>query len=65
MTTTDSEPKQKRWLTIEELESEYGFNRHTQSRMRHLKTIPFSKVGKQIRYDRELINEWLESKRVN
>jgi len=42
----------KRWLTIEDVAYEYGFKSNTQKRMRHLKLIPFSKVGKQIRYDR-------------
>jgi len=43
----------KRWLTPTELEAEYGFSKSTQAKMRMISnkyTIPFSKVGKFIRY---------------
>ena len=63
MTTNHTEPPLKRWLTIEDVSSEYGFNRNTQSRMRRFKLIPFSKVGKSIRYDRLALNKWLEENR--
>jgi hypothetical protein len=64
MSCNPTNPPLKRWLTIEELDSEYGFNRTTQKRMRHLKIIPFSKVGKKIRYDRVELDKWLESHRI-
>lgn len=54
---------QKRWLTPTELELEYGFSKSSQAKMRMLSnksTIPFSKVGKFIRYDRFAIDKWLE-----
>ena len=54
----------KRWLTIEDVAHEYGFKSNTQKRMRHLKLIPFSKVGKQIRYDRIELDRWLEDNRA-
>ena len=53
----------KRWLTPLELQAEYGFTKSTQAKMRMVSTsstIPFSKIGKFIRYDRFLIDEWLE-----
>ena len=63
MTTNHDKPPLNRWLTIEDVEREYGFNRNTQYRMRKLKKIPFSKVGKKIRYDRIELNKWLEDNR--
>lgn len=58
----------KRWLTPEELEAEYGFSQSTQGKMRMASTgstLPFSKIGgKYIRYDRYLIDKWLEHNQV-
>ena len=58
----------KRWLTPEELEAEYGFSQSTQAKMRMRATgsnLPFNKIGaKYIRYDRHLINKWLENHQV-
>lgn len=57
----------KRWLNPSELESEYGFSKSTQAKMRmahNSSTIPFSKVGKFIRYDRHEIDKWLEEHQV-
>jgi hypothetical protein len=54
----------KRWLNPSELENEYGFSKSSQSKMRmasNSSTLPFSKVGKFIRYDRLAIDEWLEN----
>lgn len=59
----------KRWLTPLDLESEYSFSKSTQSKMRmssNASTIPFSKIGsKFIRYDRVLIDKWLEDHQIN
>ena len=61
MTANQTEVLQpKRWLTIQDLESEYNFKYSYQRDLRRKKLIPFSKVGKQIRYDRALIDQWLE-----
>lgn len=58
----------KRWLNPLELAQEYGFSVSTQSKMRMLSnssSIPFSKIGgKYIRYDRLLIDDWLEDHQV-
>lgn len=58
----------KRWLSPDDLEDEFGFSKSTQSKMRmssNPSTIPFSKIGgKYIRYDRALINQWLEDHQV-
>ena len=58
----------KRWLSPDDLEIEYGFSKSTQSKMRmaiNSSTIPFSKIGgKYIRYDRLLIDGWLEEHQV-
>ena len=58
----------KRWLSPADLEAEYGFSQSTQAKMRMASSgsnIPFSKIGrKYIRYDRELIDRWLEEHQV-
>ncbi len=64
MTTNQPQPHLKRWLTIEDVEREYGFSNNTQKRMRRLKKIPFSKVGKKVRYDRLELDRWLEDNRA-
>jgi len=61
--------QQNRWLTPSDLESEYGFSKSCQAKMRmnrHTSSIPFSKIGtKFIRYDRVLIDKWIEDQHVN
>ena len=59
-----NEVSQKQWLNPRELEQEYGFSLSTQAKYRMDRKIPFSKIGKYIRYSREDINEWLNSNRV-
>jgi hypothetical protein len=58
----------KRWLSPDDLEVEYGFSKSTQAKMRmasNSSNIPFSKVGgKYIRYDRCLLDKWLEEHQV-
>lgn len=57
----------KRWLSPSELEQEYGFSRSTQAKMRMASSqssIPFSKIGKYVRYDRFAIDKWLEDHQV-
>lgn len=57
----------KRWLSPLELEIEYGFKKSSQAKMRMTKNstkIPFSKIGKYIRYDRVAIDNWLEEHQV-
>lgn len=57
-------PTEKRWLSPDDLQEEFGFSKSTQAKMRMASsnsTIPFSKIGaKYIRYDRNKINQWLE-----
>jgi len=58
---------QKRWLSPAELEAEYKFSRSKQAKMRMASSssnIPFSKIGKYIRYDRYAIDKWLEAHQV-
>lgn len=59
-----NEVSQKQWLNPRELEQEYGFSLSTQAKYRMDRKIPFSKIGKYIRYSRDDINEWLNSNRV-
>ena len=64
MKKKSTHPPLKRWLTITDVAEEYGFKNHTQKRMRYLKLIPFSKVGKQVRYDRLELDKWLEDNKA-
>lgn len=58
----------KRWLSPEDLETEYGFSKSAQAKMRMLSnnsSLPFNKIGsKYIRYDRIEIDKWIESHQV-
>ena len=58
----------KRWLSPEDLETEYGFSKSAQAKMRILSnnsSLPFNKIGsKYIRYDRIEIDKWIESHQV-
>ena len=58
----------KRWLTISDVVEEFGFSKSSQAKMRMAKsssTIPFSKInGKYIRYDRILLDKWLEEHQI-
>ena len=60
--------EKKRWLSPDDLEQEYGFSKSSQSKMRmssHRSTLPYSKIGaKYVRYDRLLIDAWLEEHQV-
>lgn len=59
---------EKRWLTPEELQEEYGFSESWQAKARMLKSkigLPFHKIGgKFIRYDRQEVDKWLEMHKV-
>lgn len=58
------EEKQKRWFTPKGLEDNYEIKKSTQAKMRMRGKIPFSKIGKFIRYDRLEIDKWLEKNKV-
>ena len=47
----------KEWLTPLELEQEFGIKVNTQNRMRMAGRLPYSKVGKFVRYSRTRINQ--------
>lgn len=61
--------EKKRWMTPHDLEIEFRISKSTQSKYRMKKfrmkmSIPFSKIGKFIRYDRIEIDQWLKSHKV-
>lgn len=58
------ETLKKRWLDTKDLQEEFGFSESIQAKWRMKKKIPFSKVGKFIKYDREKIDKWLEEHEV-
>ncbi len=67
MTKNDNTPNttaQKEWLTPNDVFEVYEISTSTQSKMRMKKKIPFSKIGRYIRYSRTEINKWLMSHSV-
>ncbi len=58
------ETSQKQWLTPQELLSEFSISIKIQDRLRSEKKIPYSKVGRQVRYNRDHINQWFEDHAV-
>ena len=70
---TTNHTVKKRWLNIEELANEYGFSKSSQYLLRKNKQIPFSQIkassktnksNGSVRYDRKLIDKWLENNSV-
>ena len=51
--------EKKKWLTPDELHREFGIAKDTQAKYRMERKIPFSKIGKFIRYNRDHIDQWL------
>jgi len=71
---TTNQPIKKRWLNIEELTNEYGFSKSSQYQLRKSRQIPFSQIkassktnksNGSVRYDRVLIDKWLENNSVD
>ena len=70
---TTNHTVKKRWLNIDELANEYGFSKSSQYLLRKNKQIPFSQIkassktnksNGSVRYDRKLIDKWLENNSV-
>jgi hypothetical protein len=55
---------QNEWLTPKQLEAEYGIKVSTQNKMRMARKLPYSKLGKFVRYSRVKINKMLEDAEV-
>lgn len=65
MTPTEETPTTlKRWLNPTELSKEFGFSESNQAKLRMNNKIPFSKIGRYVRYDRLEIDKWLENNRI-
>ncbi len=47
------------WLSPQQLENEFGINKNHQAGLRMHRKIPYSKIGKMIKYSRTKINQWL------
>jgi len=63
-TTKETSTPLKRWLTPTELLQEFGFGISNQAKLRMNRKIPFSKMGRYIRYDRLEIDKWLENNKI-
>jgi len=55
---------QKEWLTPSDLEKEFGIKTSTQNKLRMGRKIPYSKIGKFVRYNRAKINKLFEDAEV-
>ncbi len=60
----DSLILKKRWLNPDELEVLFKIGKSLQSKMRMNKSIPYSKLGGLVRYDRHKIDEMFEDARI-
>ena len=58
------ETAKKDWINPIELNEEFGITITTQNRLRRERKLPFSRIGRQIRYSRERINKWFEEHQV-
>jgi len=64
MNNTAPKTTPKRWLNGDELANEYGFSKSNQAKLRMKNKIPYSKIGRYIRYDRIEIDKWLEHNKI-
>ena len=55
---------QKEWLTPDDLFTEFKITKSTQAKMRMDRKIPYSKIGKYVRYKRERINKMFDDAKV-
>ncbi len=57
----------KNWLTPDDVanpEDDFAISKSTQARLRLAKKIPYVKMGRQIRYERVKLVEWMQSHEV-
>ena len=54
----------KVWLSPQDLENEFGIKMSTQNKYRMAKKLPYSKVGKFVKYSRAKINKLFEDAEV-
>ena len=54
----------KEWLSPQDLQDEFDIKISTQNKMRMAKKLPYSKIGKFVRYSRTKINKLLEDAEV-
>jgi len=59
-----SDQSENTWLTPDELESVYGIKKSTQAKLRMDGKIPYSKIGRMVRYQRGKIEAWLKAAEV-
>jgi predicted DNA-binding transcriptional regulator AlpA len=57
--------KTKKYLNPKELKKIYGFSIDNQAKLRVNRKIPFSKIGRYIRYNRAEIDNWIENNKIN
>ena len=52
---------EKRFINIDEFTEIYGLSKSTQAEYRRKRKIPFIKIGMNVRYDKQKIDEWFEA----
>jgi hypothetical protein len=56
--------KTKIYLNPKELKKVYNFSIDNQAKLRMDRKIPFSKIGRYIRYNRKDIENWIENNKI-
>ena len=56
--------QEKRWLSPEDFFKEFSFSLSRQAYLRMKRLIPYSKIGRYIRYDRLEIDQWFSDHKV-
>jgi hypothetical protein len=56
--------KFKNYINPVEFKKIYGFGLDNQAKMRMNRKIPFSKLGRYVRYNRQEIDNWIENNKI-
>ena len=54
----------KQWLTPEDVKKEFGLSIPTQHRFRKNKGMPFSKIGRAVRFNRQELDKWFLANQI-
>jgi excisionase family DNA binding protein len=56
--------KMKKYITPNEVFLLYGFSRDNQARLRMERKIPYHKMGRYVRYNRDELDNWIKNNKV-
>jgi len=58
------ETNQKRWMNVQETADYLGLTTKAVYNRVHMQRIPYTKLGGSLRFNRELLDSWLQSQTV-